>query len=83
MKIKPQEQTLFNEIKSKYGLKREGLLSFLLKKSIKKKLDSDPDLHSALKQADKELEKFQNYMGDLEKQGVKLPDWAKQFQKAK
>ena len=83
MKIRPTEQKLFNEIKSKYGLKKEGLLSFLLKKSIKKKLEKDPDLQSALKQADTELEKFQNYMTDLENQGIKLPDWAKRFQKAK
>ena len=83
MKINLVERKIFNEIKSKYGLKKEGLLSFLLKKSIKKKLDSDPDLQSALKQADTELEKFQNYMDDLEKQGINLPDWAKRFQKAK
>jgi hypothetical protein len=60
-----------------------NLLSFLLKKFLKKKLDSNPDLLSALRQADTELEKFQNYMDDLEKQGKILPDWAKRFQKAK
>lgn len=83
MKVTNENRDLFNEIKQKYGLKKEGLLSFFLKKNLEKKLKNDTELQSALKSADADLLKLQNLIKDMEKQGKDVPSWAKRFKKAK
>jgi hypothetical protein len=79
MKIKPQEQTLFNEIKSKYGLKREGFLTNFFKKRLKSKLDNDTELQQALKDADKELDSLRDYIKKTEKEGRPVPNYVKKY----
>lgn len=83
MKVTKENRYLFNEIKQKYGLKKEGLLSFFLKKNLEKKLKNDTELQSALKSADADLLKLQNLIKDMEKQGKDVPSWAKRFKKVK
>jgi hypothetical protein len=79
MKVKSQEQTLFNEIKSKYGLKREGFLTNFFKKSLKSKLDNDTELQQALKDADKSLERLKQNIDSLEQKGYHIPKELKKY----
>jgi septal ring factor EnvC (AmiA/AmiB activator) len=81
MKIKPSitDFTLFESIKYKNNLTKEGFLTSFFKKRLKKKLDNDSELQQALKDADKELDSLRDYIKQTEKEGRPVPNYVKKY----
>tara|TARA_B110000285_G_scaffold203719_1_gene240110 strand:- start:849 stop:1088 length:240 start_codon:yes stop_codon:yes gene_type:complete len=69
---------LFNEIKSKYDLK-EGILSMIFKKTLKKALLKDKALQQALKDGDEILNSLKVYAKQAEADGRKVPAYIKKL----
>jgi type VI protein secretion system component VasK len=81
MKIKPSiaDFTLFESIKHKNNLTKEGFLTTFFKKRLKNKLDNDTELQQALKDADKELDSLRDYIKKTEKEGRPVPNYVKKY----
>lgn len=78
MKISKEDYNLFNEIKTRHNL-REGILSMIFKKRLKKALMGDKELQDALKDADKSLDRLKKNVDSLEKKGYKIPPELKKY----
>lgn len=78
MKITEQDKSLFKEIQSRHNLK-EGILSMIFKKRLKKALMGDKELQDALKDADKSLDRLKKNVNNLEKKGYKIPSELKKY----
>jgi hypothetical protein len=78
MKITKENKNLFNEIKSRHNLK-EGILSMLFKKTLKKALLKDKALQQALKDGDEILNSLKVYAKQAEADGRKVPAYIKKL----
>lgn len=84
MKITEQDRRIFSEVKSKYGLTKESLLTKLFSRSLRKSLQNDKDIQTAIKNADKSLETAQKkiedrFDGDKEKVKKAIPDNVRKY----
>jgi len=79
MKITEQDKNLFNEFKSKHNLKEGGLVNLIFKKVLQRNLKKDKGLQSAIKDADRYLDKTKKWIKDQERQGKKVPDYLKKM----
>jgi hypothetical protein len=81
MKIKPSitDFTLFESIKYKNNLTKEGFFTMFFKKRLKDKLANDTELHQALKDADAELDSLRDYIKKAEKEGRPVPNYVKKY----
>jgi len=77
MKINESHRHAFKEVVKKHKIIKEGFLANLFKKSLKSKLTSSPDLMSAIKKADKDLDDYKKLVADMKKSGVTIPKWVK------
>jgi len=78
MKLTENDKSLFKEIQSKHNI-REGILSMIFKRNLKKALNNDKELQDALKDADKSLDRLKKNVNSLEKKGYKIPAALKKY----
>jgi hypothetical protein len=78
MKPTKKDKLLFKEIQSKHNI-REGILSMIFKKKLKKALMNDKELQDALRDADKSLDRLKQNVSDLEKKGYSIPSELKKY----
>lgn len=79
MKITNENRNLFETIKVKHNLKKEGFLTNFFKKRLKKRLGGDVELQQALKDADKYLDDVSDYVKQMEKEGRPVPSYVKRY----
>jgi len=78
MKPTEKDKLLFKEIQSKHNI-REGILSMIFKRKLKKALMNDKELQAALKDADNSLDRLKKNVSDLEKKGYSIPSELKKY----
>ena len=79
MKVTEENSNLFENIREKHNLTKEGFLTMFFKNRLKKKLDNDVELQTALKDADKSLERLKKNVDALEKKGYVIPAELKRY----
>ena len=79
MKPTKKDFSLFENIREKNNLTKEGFLTMFFKKRLKDKLDNDVELQKALKDADKELDALRDYVKQTEKEGRPVPNYVKKY----
>jgi hypothetical protein len=79
MKVTEENSNLFENIREKHNLTKEGFLTMFFKNRLKKKLDNDVELQKALKDADKELDNLRDYIRQTEKEGRPVPSYVKKY----
>lgn len=79
MKPTEKDSSLFENIREKHNLTKEGFLTMFFKKRLKDKLDKDVELQKALKDADKELDALRDYVKQTEKEGRPVPNYVKKY----
>jgi uncharacterized protein (TIGR01602 family) len=79
MKPTKKDFSLFENIREKNNLTKEGFLTMFFKKKLKDKLDKDVELQQALKDADKELDALRDYVKQTEKEGRPIPNYVKKY----
>ena len=79
MKPTKKDFSLFENIREKNNLTKEGFLTMFFKKKLKDKLDKDVELQQALKDADKELDALRDYLKQTEKEGRPIPNYVKKY----
>ena len=73
MKINENDRILFSNVAKKHNLKKEGLLSMLFKRMLKKGISKNKGLSKAIEDGDKALDDLKKASDALKKAGVK-PD---------
>lgn len=79
MKPTKKDFSLFENIREKNNLKKEGFLTMFFKNRLKGRLDKDVELQKALKDADKELDALRDYVKQTEKEGRPIPNYVKKY----
>lgn len=79
MKPTKKDFSLFENIREKNNLTKEGFLTMFFKNRLKDKLNKDVELQQALKDADKELDALRDYVKQTEKEGRPIPNYVKKY----
>ena len=73
MNINENDKTLFSNVVKKHSLRKEGLLSMLFRRKLKKSLSNDKSISQAIKDGDKALDDLKKATAIMKKKGLK-PD---------
>jgi hypothetical protein len=81
MKLSESNKKLLKTVEEKHGLKNESVITQLFGLLLKKKLNNDPSINKAIKDADNELSKIKKYVQDKKDKGEKIPDFLQKWVK--